>query len=137
MKELPVEVADRVRIDKWLWAARFFKTRALAAEAVRGGRVELNGIRVKPARPVGAGDRLTVRKSPFVFELEVLEVSTRRGPPTEAATLYQETPSSRDSRELVAERLRADGAASRGASDGRPTKRDRRRIVRFQRQHDT
>jgi len=125
---------ERIRIDKWLWAARMFKTRALAADAVRVGRIELNGNRTKPSKPIGVGDRLTVRKNPFVFHIEVHEVSARRRPATEAQSMYRETQSSFDARQLMIERLRAESAAQSDVSKGRPTKRDRRRIVRFQRQ---
>jgi len=137
MQESGAQNAERIRLDKWLWAARFFKTRALAADAVKGGRVELNGKRSKPARIICIGDRLSVRKPPFVHDLQVLSVSPRRGPPTEAAAMYRETPSSRELRERVAAQLRSESVFSRGAPSGRPTKRDRRRIVRFQRQEDS
>ena len=124
----------RVRVDKWLWAARFFKTRALAAEAVRSGRVELNGSRTKPAHGVVAGDRLTVRKSPFVFHVEVTLASPRRVSPSGVADMYTETEGSRETRMAVSERLRAEAAVNAVHSKGRPTKRDRRQIVRFRRQ---
>lgn len=137
MQESGAQSAERIRLDKWLWVARFFKTRALAAEAVKGGRVELNGKRSKPGRIVCVGDRLSVRKPPFVHDLQVLSVSLRRGPAAEAAAMYRETPSSRELRERVAAQLRSESALWRGAAPGRPTKRDRRRIVRFQRREDS
>ncbi len=133
MQESGAQNPESIRLDKWLWAARFFKTRTLAAEAVKGGRVELNGKRSKPARIVCIGDRLSVRKPPFVHDLQVLSVSPRRGPSVEAAAMYRETPGSRELRERVAAQLRAESALRGGATSGRPTKRNRRRIVRFRR----
>ena len=119
---------DAVRIDKWLWAARIFKTRALAVEAIGGGRVHLNGVRVKPSKEVGPGDRLEVtRDRGLRLELIVRGVPDRRGPAKEAALLYEETPESVEARERhVAEMKLAGPTAPRGG--GRPTKRDRRRM---------
>lgn len=116
------------RIDKWLWAARFFKTRSLAQASVRGGHVELNGHACKPARGVSTGDRLRIVRGETVFELEVLAISERRGPASEARELYAETAESVAERARRAEqrRLEADRAP-----DGRPGKRDRRRIREF------
>lgn len=82
---------ERLRIDKWLWAARFFKTRSLAAEAVEGGKAHLNGVRVKPAKAASIGDTLEIRIGPFQFTVVVCGLSPRRGPASEAAKLYQET----------------------------------------------
>ncbi len=116
----------RVRLDKWLWAARFFKTRRLATEAIAGGHVHLDGQRVKPSRPVRVGDRLEIRKGEVRFEIDVLALSERRGPASEAAKLYRETPESlaRREREREARRL----AARAPAPVRRPDKRDRRRL---------
>jgi ribosome-associated heat shock protein Hsp15 len=115
-----------VRVDKWLWAARLAKTRALAAEAVKGGRVEVNGQRVKPAKEVRPGDRLEITSGPYRREVVVLALAERRGPASEAALLYEETPQSVAAREqLAAERRLAAPAPQPG---GRPTKRDRRRL---------
>jgi ribosome-associated heat shock protein Hsp15 len=86
---------NRVRIDKWLWAARFYKTRALAAQAVEGGKVHLNGERVKPAKALKAGDALTVRNGPFTWIIAVAQLSDRRGSAAIAAQLYRETGESR------------------------------------------
>src|SRR5207245_10045254 len=84
-----------VRLDAWLWAARFFKTRALASEAVAGGKVELNGTRAKRAKQLRVGDRLRVRKGPFDYQLTVRQLALHRGPPGVAATLYAEDPQTR------------------------------------------
>ena len=117
---------NRVRLDKWLWAARFFKTRRLATEAIAGGHVHLDGQRVKPSRPVRVGDRLEIRKGEVRFEIDVLALSERRGPASEAAKLYRETPESlaRREREREARRL----AAQAPAPARRPDKRARRRL---------
>jgi ribosome-associated heat shock protein Hsp15 len=116
-----------VRIDKWLWAARLAKTRALAAEAVKGGRVEVNGQRVKPSKDVRPGDEIQVTIGPYRRTVIVTAVAERRGPAKEAALLYEETPESLAEREEVAaqRRLEATPAPRPG---GRPTKRDRRRL---------
>lgn len=120
-------MADAVRIDKWLWAARFFKTRSLAQQAVAGGKVHLDGQRVKPARDVRPGDRLTITKGEIHFEVVVDAVSARRGPAREAETLYTETESSREARE----RARAARREKPPAPDRRPDKRERRRLQKF------
>jgi len=123
---MSVDEQDRVRLDKWLWAARFFKTRRLATEAIAGGHVHLDGQRVKPSRPVRVGDRLEIRKGDVRFEIDVLALSDRRGPASEAAKLYRETPESlaRREREREARRL----AARAPAPARRPDKRQRRRL---------
>ena len=114
-----------LRIDRWLWAARFFKTRNSAAAAVSGGKVHLNGQRTKPAKAVRAGDRLDVRRGDIRWEVAVLATAERRGPASEARTLYEELPESVERRE----RERAERRERRLiAGSGRPTKRDRRRI---------
>jgi ribosome-associated heat shock protein Hsp15 len=119
-----------LRIDKWLWAARFFKTRSIATDAVDSGKIKLNGERPKPAKAIKAGDQLEVRSGPFVFAITVLALSDRRGPATEAAKLYSESEASRAARQLLAEQLRAN-AASAPLMRGRPTKKARRDIGRF------
>jgi ribosome-associated heat shock protein Hsp15 len=123
---------DRVRIDKWLWAARFFKTRGDATEAVAGGHVQVNGARVKPSKDVGAGDRLEIRRGQIEWTVVVVGVAERRGPAKVAAGLYEETPESREARELRATERRL--AKPLGADLGaRPTKQDRRRIEALRR----
>jgi ribosome-associated heat shock protein Hsp15 len=123
---------DAVRVDKWLWAARFFKTRGLAVDAIKGGRVQLNGRPVKPSRDVAPGDRLEIAMGATRLTVDVRAVSERRGPATEAARLYDETAESRAQRERAAEQRRLDRATQPAYDDraGRPTKRDRRRLDR-------
>jgi ribosome-associated heat shock protein Hsp15 len=120
----------RVRLDKWLWAARFFKTRALAAEAVEGGKVQVNGDRPKRARPVQVGDEIHVRLGPYEHTITVRSLSARRGPASEAAGLYEETAASRTAREALAIQLKSLHAVF-GPDKGRPTKKDRREIERL------
>ena len=122
---------DRVRIDKWLWAARFYKTRSLAADAVEGGKVQVNGDRVKPAKQVRPGDELVVRTGVFTWEVEVLSLAERRGSATEAAKLYREAEQSRRAREDKAALLKAERQSSPVRAQGRPTKKQRRQIIRF------
>ena len=120
-------MSDSIRIDKWLWAARFFKTRTLAGNAVEGGKVRANGERVKPARSVKIGDLLDIDNGATAWQIHVLSLSEVRGSATAAQALYAETESSMARRQLVAEQnrlFREPGAALKG----RPTKRDRRRI---------
>jgi len=119
--------SERLRIDKWLWAARQYKTRSLAADAVKGGRVQVGGARVKPSREVGPGDRVEVAIGQTRRTLIVRGVAPRRGPAKEAELLYEETAESRAERERLAAERRL--AAGPGADLGaRPTKRDRRRF---------
>jgi ribosome-associated heat shock protein Hsp15 len=120
----------RVRLDKWLWAARFFKTRSLAAEAVAGGKVQVNGDRAKRARPVQVGDEIRVRLGPYEHLVTVRALSGRRGPAAAAAELYQERPESVAAREQLALQLKTVHSAF-VSEKGRPTKRDRREIERF------
>jgi ribosome-associated heat shock protein Hsp15 len=119
-----------VRIDKWLWAARFFKTRSLAGRACELGRIESNGQPSKAAREVRAGDLLRVKTEGGDFQVEVLGVSEMRGPAAVAQTLYRETAASRELRLKLAEERKA-MARFEGLREGKPSKRDRREIVRF------
>ncbi len=121
---------ERVRIDKWLWAARFFKTRALAAKACDLGRIESNGQPAKPSREVRAGDMLQVKNEGGEFLVEVLVVSDMRGPAAVAQTLYRETDTSREARLKAAEERKAMMQAGL-LPEGRPSKRDRRQIGRI------
>jgi ribosome-associated heat shock protein Hsp15 len=119
---------EKLRIDKWLWAARFFKTRALAADAVEAGKVLLNDTRIKPAKAVAVGDRLDIRLGQYRYEVEVLGLSGKRGPAPEAQRLYRESEESRSRRETIAEQNRL---LPQPHLKGRPTKRDRREIARL------
>lgn len=121
---------ERVRIDKWLWAARFFKTRALAAKACDLGRIESNGQPAKPSREVRSGDMLQVKNEGGEFLVEVLVVSDMRGPAAVAQTLYRETDTSREARLKAAEERKAMMQAGL-LPEGRPSKRDRRQIGRI------
>ena len=122
--------SEKMRLDKWLWAARFFKTRSLATQAIEHGRVKLNGDRVKPAREVKPGDRLELHAGDSDWMLTVRGLSMQRGPAPVAQALYEEDPASlaRRQQQVSDRKLAADPAA---ATKGRPTKRDRRQIHRF------
>jgi ribosome-associated heat shock protein Hsp15 len=118
---------DPVRLDRWLWAARLVKTRALGVEAIKGGRVDVNGERAKPSRDVRPGDTIAIRGSSLRRTVVVRATAVKRGPASEAALLYEETEESRELRERIAADRRLAGASgSRGGA--RPTKRDRRRL---------
>jgi ribosome-associated heat shock protein Hsp15 len=125
-----------VRIDKWLWAARFFKTRSAAQQAIEGGKVKLNGERTKPAKELRQGDRLVIHISGYEWSIEVLQLSSQRGPATVARTLYEETEESRASRALEVARRRSFQEPA-NALKGRPTKRDRRELDRWQEPDDS
>jgi len=120
---------EKFRIDKWLCAARFFKTRSLAADAVECGKVHVNEARVKPAKAVALGDMLTINIGQKQYVVEVLALSSRRGPASEAQKLYRETEASRQRREAIAAQLKSQPQPF--FFKGRPTKRDRREIERF------
>ena len=119
---------DGVRLDRWLWAARFFKTRALAVEAIDGGKVQVDGNRVKRAKVIRTGDEIRIRHGPFEQIVMVRGLSERRGPAAEAVTLYEETSASKDARERMSLQLKAVHAAFVQDENVRPTKRDRRQI---------
>lgn len=123
-----------MRIDKWLWAARFFKTRSIASDAVDGGHVELNGERAKPAKSVKPGDVLRIRVHQNTFVVHVRALAERRGPAMEARQLYEETSESRVERERLAEQRRL-APAPAYEEGGRPTKRDRRDMSRVKRRY--
>lgn len=122
-----------LRLDKWLWAARFYKTRALAVEEIARGRVELNGQPVKPARELRPGDLLRLRQGVVLREVRVLALSTIRGPATVAQSLYEETPDSVAARERAAEARRLAPEPADTIAQGRPTKQDRRRLADWNR----
>lgn len=119
-----------MRLDKWLWAARFYKTRSLAAEAVDGGKVKVNGAPAKPAKDVKPGDRLQIRAGEQDWEIVVQGLNEQRRPAPEAQLLYQETPESAEQRARAAE-LRKLAPMPGAEQKGRPTKRDRRQLSRF------
>ena len=125
-----LQICDKVRLDKWLWAARFFKTRAMATEAINGGHVHLNGSRSKPSRPLRIGDELIIRKGQDSFEIKVLLLSDKRGPATIARELYDEDEQGRLKREQLAEQRRLE-AAAHPHQHRRPDKKGRRQIIRF------
>jgi ribosome-associated heat shock protein Hsp15 len=124
-----------VRIDRWLWAARFFKTRALAQAAIRGGHVHLNGVRVKPSRELKVGDSLSIARGVERFDIEVLGLSEKRGPAKVAAELYEEDPASIARREAEREERRLQRQIVTGP-ERRPDKRARRKIIRFTRKRE-
>jgi ribosome-associated heat shock protein Hsp15 len=123
-------VSDKVRIDKWLWAARFFKTRGIAREAIKGGKVELNGTRVKPGRTLATGDQLAVRRGEDVYEITVLDLGDRRLSASLAQEKYQEDPAAMARREAAAKQRKLDYQA-RTDRQRRPDKKQRRQIVEF------
>jgi ribosome-associated heat shock protein Hsp15 len=129
---MTAEETARVRVDKWLWAARFFKTRALAADAIESGKVEVNGERAKRAKQLQVGDSLRVRLGPYHHIISVLAVSERRGPASMARTLYEENVEGRKAREALQVQVKAAQSTS-GYDGGKPTKKDRREIEKLRR----
>ncbi len=127
----PDETA-KVRLDKWLWAARLFKTRSLAATAIEAGKVEVNGERAKRAKLLQAGDSVSVRLGPYTHQLRVLALSQRRGPASAAAKLYEETPEGTKARELLQAQMKA-AQSIFGYDSGKPTKKDRRALQKLRR----
>jgi ribosome-associated heat shock protein Hsp15 len=125
---------DAVRLDKWLWAARFFKTRSLATQGVNGGKVELNGARPKPSKDVRLGDQLRIRLGPYIHAITVRGLSDRRGPASAAALLFEESAESIAERERLREQHRL-APAAQYEEGGRPTKKDRREMSSFKRRN--
>ncbi|NCP82217.1 MAG: RNA-binding S4 domain-containing protein [Rhodoferax sp.] len=117
---------DKLRIDKWLWAARFYKTRSLACDEIDKGRVQVNGAVVKPARELKVGDSVQLRSGPVTRSITVTGISDKRGPAPQAALLYQETAESITQRQQAAEQRRLAPEPALSLLQGRPTKRDRR-----------
>ena len=122
---------ERLRIDKWLWAARFYKTRSLATEELVKGRIQANGQDAKPSREIKVGDTLVIRQGPVTRTLAVLGLSQQRGPAPVAQQLYAETPDSLCEREQAAEQRRLGSEPAHSIEHGRPTKRDRRKIEKI------
>lgn len=129
-----VSSTEKARLDKWLWAARFFKTRPLAAEAIAGGKVQVNEARAKPGKAIAVGDQLTIRRGRFLFIVTVRGLATRRRPASQAALLYEETQESQEDRAQTAQQL-DEQHALRAQQHGRPSKRDRRTLIRYLRRH--
>lgn len=125
-------MADSQRLDKWLWSARFYKTRSLAVEAINGGHVHVNDQRIKPAKTIRVGDVIEITKDQYHWRLEVQALAQRRGPAVEAQQLYSEDADSIQQRET----LRAEKKLMSPAPTKRPDKRQRRRIIRFINKHD-
>ena len=126
------QAPDETRIDKWLWAARFFKTRSQATAAVTGGKVEINGDAAKPSKTVKAGDRILLRLGPTEYQLTVTAIGERRGSATVAQSLYEESPESVAARQKIAAERRFASAPSY-EEKGRPSKKDRRDLERWRR----
>ena len=126
----PPDDDNRVRLDKWLWAARFYKTRSLAVEEIGKGRVQVNGQPAKAARELRRGDRVALRQGPLRREVVVRALSAVRGPAPVAQALYEETPQSIAARERAVEQRRQGVEPALGLAHGRPTKRDRRELER-------
>jgi ribosome-associated heat shock protein Hsp15 len=124
-----------VRLDKWLWAARFFKTRSIAREAVSGGKVHLNGNRAKPGRTINICDELRIQRGEDEYTITIIELTIRRGPAAIARTLYEESEESRTRREQLAEKRKLEHQNS-ATRVRRPDKRERRKIVRFKNKYD-
>ena len=125
------EAAARVRLDKWLWAARFYRTRSLAAQAIDAGQVRVSDERVKPSHMVRASARVSVRKQDLTWQVEVLEVAERRGSAADAARLFRETDASIAAREQAVQARKAAREQALASPGGRPTKRDRRKLEDF------
>lgn len=122
-----------IRLDKWLWAARLFKTRGLASGQIALGRVQVNGLPAKASRELRQGDRITLRRDGAALEVDVLALSSTRGPAALARTLYEETAASRTERERVAQARRLAPEPAATLTEGRPTKRDRRQLADWDR----
>jgi len=135
MQEKTVDVLSTVRLDKWLWAARFFKTRSLASTAILNGRVKINGDRCKPAKLLRVGDKLEIHSAPFDWHLLVLSLSDRRGSPAVASALFQESEESQDRREELRQQLKAARGSGFLEHKARPTKKDRRALINLKKKN--
>ena len=124
---------ETMRIDKWLWVTRFYKTRSLATTAINGGKVHLNGSRTKPSRQVSTGDRLTIQKGPYSFSIVIDKLTRQRRPAEEARTLYTEDEQSALQRHALYKQRKLEGHSAR-QRERRPDKRARRQIIQFKQQ---
>jgi ribosome-associated heat shock protein Hsp15 len=131
MNQPAEKTPEKVRLDKWLWAARFFKTRQIACEAIIGGKVHLNGQRTKPGKEIKAGSRLRIHKGALEWEITVRVLATHRRPATEARNFYDETEASIERREKLIETQRMERSMTPRMEHGRPNKKERRMIHRF------
>lgn len=127
---MAIQESEKLRLDKWLWAARFFKTRRLAIDAIKAGKVKLNGHGRKPGKEVEIGDELHIQKHPYSWEVKVLGLNAQRRPAREAVLLYQETPESHERRQLEVTKRREEKSFN-PMFDQRPNKKQRRQIHRF------
>lgn len=132
MAKTPAATEASQRLDKWLWAARFYKTRTLAVEAINGGKVHVNGQRVKPSKTIKIDDQLTISLPPYEYVIDVLGLQKQRRPASEAQLLYQETAASQKKRDTLREQIKNEPLGFRDQK-GRPSKRDRRHIIKFTR----
>jgi ribosome-associated heat shock protein Hsp15 len=126
------EALDSIRLDKWLWCSRFYKTRALAASAIKGNKIRVNDLPVKAAKIIRVGDSIQIRKTPYQYTITILKLANNRLSANLAAHLYKEDKDSVQAREELAKQIKAD-TASYPRTIGRPTKRNRREIIRFTR----
>jgi len=131
-----VDETNTMRIDKWLWCARFFKTRGLASEAVKKGKVQLNNNRIKPAMLIRPGDPISIRSGPYTQQITIVALSAGRKGAVEASQLYREEPASIEQRKVIAAQIKLNNNMSYRTSRGRPTKRDRRQMVALKKGSD-
>lgn len=137
MSDPTLKTINRLRVDKWLWAARFFKTRSIANDAITKNRVRVDGQRIKPSRTVQIGDTVQIEKTPYTYDVTVLGLNDKRRPASEASQLYEESEQSIAARESQSMSNRLNYQVQAGlAGEGRPSKKQRRQIIRFQNQHD-
>lgn len=137
MSDAAGKTLNRLRVDKWLWCARFFKTRSVATDAIAKNRVRIDGQRIKPSRTVQVGDTVQIEKPPYVFDVTVLALNDKRRPAREAVLMYEESEESIAKRKLLSANAKLEYQTQAGlAGAGRPSKKQRRQIIRFQNQHD-
>lgn len=127
-----IDPQEKVRLDKWLWAARFFKTRQLAADAIKGGKVQVDGVKAKPSRTIQKGSQVSLRRGPYQYLLKVALASEKRGSAILAKQLYTESPESIQNRETLSQQIQIDRQSLR-FNKGKPSKRDRRQLNKLQR----